>query len=293
MRFELTDELTGLIIFAMENQHEEYLLDTETGELFSADELEDADLDEGDLEVRSTDGTARYLPPPEWSPSDGFRLMEQFVETLRNPVYARRLSDALKGGRGVFRRFKDTVKERPEIEQRWYRFKERAMREAVTEWYNELRDTWGLERVAVELPEIEDLVLSDFALRRPEPEEGGFVEALEEAAGTAHAARDRARRAELRLLLEAPDGEVAAVAAAAPAGTTERGLLNVEALYVRPVFRGLGPGRLLLERLVEEAGAAGRGTLGIELAGDGLVLEGTATAIGFRTVAKRVRVDLD
>jgi GNAT superfamily N-acetyltransferase len=243
----------------MENQNEDFALDTESLDLVPVEELpDDARLDQGG------EDSLRYVPLPEWTPAHGFRLMERFVEGLRNPVYREKLAGALGAGRGVFRRFKDTVKERPEIERRWHHFKDQAMREVVAEWYNDLRETWGLERVAVQPAETEDLVLSDFALRRIESEHPIAFEA------------------------EAPGGEVAARAVARADG----GGLAVAELYVEPAFRGLGLGRLLLERLVEAARRDGWSCVDIELAGAGLVLDETATALGFETIAKRMRLDL-
>jgi GNAT superfamily N-acetyltransferase len=262
MQFELTEELSDLIIFAMENQHEEFALDTETFELVPLEEVSEEALDEGD-------GLLRYVPVPEWTPADGFRLMERFVAGLQNPVYREKLTAALAGGKGVFRRFKDTVKERPDIERRWFTFKEQAMREVVTEWYNDLRDAWGLERIAVEPAETEDLVLSDFTIRQVEGEAPIAFEA------------------------EAPAGETAARASARTgAGDGGSSRLVVAELFVEPAFRGLGLGTLLLERLVETARREGWASIDIELAGEGLILDEPAAALGFQTTAKRMRLDL-
>jgi GNAT superfamily N-acetyltransferase len=75
------------------------------------------------------------------------------------------------------------------------------------------------------------------------------------------------------------------------AGSVDR--LLVHTLYVRPAFRGLGLARLLLERLVEAAREGAYGTVSMDLFADGLVLEETAEAMGFETVAKRVELDLE
>ncbi|NBB91347.1 MAG: GNAT family N-acetyltransferase [Spirochaetes bacterium] len=291
MQFELTPELADRIIFAMEDQHEEFMLDTETGNLLTVEEMEEMEA----VEEQAEEKPGRYVPLPEWTPADGFRLMERFAEELRNPVYQEKLREALSGGRGVFRRFKDTIKEREELERRWYQFKEQAMQGVVADWYNDLRETWGLERVAVETAEIEDLVLSDFTIRRVGAAETALVDELRRAAE-----EQRREKLEPRLAVvaEAPAGEIAGAvtADAASASSDGEGLaaggLIIDTLYVWPMFRGLGLGRLLLERVVEEARREGWGVIAMELSGRGLVLDDTATAMGFRTVAKRVSLDL-
>lgn len=306
MEFELTTELADQIIFAMENQHEDYFLDTEELELVPAEDIdEDLLADEAGSSVGASE---RFLPIPDWTPSDGFRLMERFVEHLRNPVYRKKLGEALSAGRGVFRRFKDTVKERPEIERAWHAFKDNAMRHEVSEWYNDLRETWGLERIAIEPAETEDLVLSDFTVSRIDAEDTRAAEYLVELAAAqaeetgSPVAFERPQPGRgVGFSAEAPEGDVVAAAWAAvdrggegPAdgrlGDGRR--LAVRVLYVRPAFRGLGLGRLLLERLVEVARAEGWTVVTMELSGRALVLDETAQAFGFETVAKRVELDL-
>jgi GNAT superfamily N-acetyltransferase len=325
MQFELTPELADRIIFAMEDQNEDFILDTETGDLLSVEEMEE-------LEAEAEDDPDRFVSLPDWTPAHGFRLMERFAEELRNPVYQEKLREALSGGRGVFRRFKDTVKEREELERRWHHFKQQAMQEVVTDWYNDLRETWGLERVAVETAEIEDLVLSDFTIRRVGEGDHGLLEEVRRAAeeqrrepGNGAQADAAPARADatvapgasdargtglspaLAFVAEAPDGEIAGVAAgaagaagddavapadAAPNEGPAAGSLSIDTLYVQPTFRGLGLGRLLLERIVAGARKDGWAAITMELSGRGLVLDETAAAMGFRTVAKRVSLDL-
>ncbi|NBF39850.1 MAG: GNAT family N-acetyltransferase [Spirochaetes bacterium] len=317
MQFELTPELADRIIFAMEDQNEDFILDTETGDLLSVEEMEE-------LEEEAEDDPDRFVSLPDWTPAHGFRLMERFAEELRNPVYQEKLREALSGGRGVFRRFKDTVKEREELERRWHHFKEQAMQEVVTDWYNDLRETWGLERVAVETAETEDLVLSDFTIRRVGEGDHGLLEEVLRAAEEQRREPGRGARGDaapgpadapvaaappaLAFVAEAPDGEIAGVAAgaagadalaaadaadaAATAARAQGGSLRIDTLYVRPTFRGLGLGRLLLERIVEGARKEGWAGVSMELSGRGLVLDETAAAMGFRTVAKRVSLDL-
>ena len=77
----------------------------------------------------------RFLPLPQWLPSDGFHTMEKFVSTLRNPIYREKLKEVLQSGRGVFRQFKDVLQEQPSIQRLWYYYKDREMRNRIYEWY--------------------------------------------------------------------------------------------------------------------------------------------------------------
>ena len=78
MQFELTDLLTDDIISAMENQDVEYAVDAQLGQLV----VSDSDGNRPDDE--------RYYSLPEWGPSDGFGLREDFVNNLHAPL-ARRI----------------------------------------------------------------------------------------------------------------------------------------------------------------------------------------------------------
>lgn len=67
---------------------------------------------------------------------------------MRNPGYARRdysrsLFPALKG-RGAFRGFKDALRENPEVEKEWFKFKAERDKGEVKDW---------LESIGIELME--------------------------------------------------------------------------------------------------------------------------------------------
>jgi len=148
-QFKLTPELVDQIIFAMENQNETFLLDTaallivpETGAVLTSD----------------------LIPLPSWKPSDGYQLMDSFTGILKNPIYRERLRTILNTGRGVFRGFKNVIKERPDLEKAWFAHKDREMKRRVRLWYAELCDYWGVESLGEEPEEIEDLFLDDFSI---------------------------------------------------------------------------------------------------------------------------------
>ena len=153
MQFELTDSLIDDIISAMENQDVEYAVDAEEGQLVISDSDGHVPDDE------------RYYILPEWGPSDGFELREEFVNNLHAPLAREELQDAMHSGRGVFKNFRNVLKNYPEIDKRWHIYKHRFMSARINEWYNSLREIWGLEKLD-QLPESDDtLVHDDFSFK--------------------------------------------------------------------------------------------------------------------------------
>jgi len=86
--FELTEEIIESVIFAMEDQDLESLIDLETGEVYP---LEFEPLEEENKQEREGGG----IEAPIWSSRDGFRLMESFLGTVRRPSARSDLSAAL------------------------------------------------------------------------------------------------------------------------------------------------------------------------------------------------------
>ena len=153
MQFELTDSLIDDIISAMENQDVEYAVDAAEGQLVISD---------SDGHVPDDD---QYYSLPEWGPSDGFELREDFVNNLHSPLAREELQSAMHSGRGVFKNFRNVLKSYPEIDKRWHIFKHRSMSARINEWYNSLREIWGLEKLD-QLPESdESLVHDDFSFK--------------------------------------------------------------------------------------------------------------------------------
>jgi len=148
-QFKLTPELVDQIIFAMENQNETFLLDTANLLIVPEAEI----LPEHDP-----------VPLPSWKPSDGYQLMDSFTGILKNPIYRERLRTILNTGRGVFRSFKNVIKERPDLEKAWFSHKDREMKRRVRQWYAELCDYWGVESLGEEPEETGDLFLDDFTM---------------------------------------------------------------------------------------------------------------------------------
>lgn len=302
--FELTREMVDQIIFGMENQHVEYYFDLQNGAI---------------VEASDADDEARYVPLPAWRSVDGYTLMEKYIATLQNPIYRERLRDVLSSGRGVFRQFKNTIKERPELERHWYHFKEREMRKVVAEWYNQLRDSWGLEPVDEEkIIETDQLVESDFSVRLEDSadrlEMVGELDpaAFEEAVSRyPEVIRERLYR-RARLGVPSPAAESSLVLTAETPmeefagfiwGTTAEpppegaggaeSVLELVQLFVLPEFRGLGLGTELLTAFIHTAHDRGISYILARLPGECRAVSQLMARVGFDPAQETVLLDLD
>ena len=118
MIFDLTDELLGDIIFSMEDQGGDWYVDSADGQIASEDMMREIILEEGDN--REDD----FYSLPLWTSDDGYGLMEEFTNDLHAPDARKDLRQAISGGRGVFRNFKNVLKQYPEVERKWHLFKD-------------------------------------------------------------------------------------------------------------------------------------------------------------------------
>lgn len=128
MIFTLTDSLTNKILFAMEDQKEMLALNAHTYELVS---IEDADEE-------------NVYSLPFWGGDNGFKVLEDFTNELKDQKIKSELKVILSEGRGVFRNFKNKLKDYPEVEHGFYEFKENAMKKVIQEWYEALQESWNL-----------------------------------------------------------------------------------------------------------------------------------------------------
>jgi GNAT superfamily N-acetyltransferase len=267
--FKFTEELIDRIIYGMENQGEGFLFDLRQCDIVAKNDLE------GDPE------DIRYAEIPVWDSAKGFQLMEKFVVTLRNPVYRQRLQEALTGGKGVFRKFKDVLNERKDIERLWFSFKEREMRREVKEWYELTCERLGLEKLGEEPEETEDLIITDFVIRDGSGDDLDYVKRKDREAFSdmfpdeeQHIVQEHYRhmRADAQIesgkgndiqIIETPLGE--------PAGFiwgSENGpVIRVHQIFIEKTFRGLGLAKLLLESFLNRVHQGERSTVLIELSG--------------------------
>jgi GNAT superfamily N-acetyltransferase len=272
MQFELSNALLDDILFSMEDQNQEFFVDAQEGVLISGDDIDQSEAAQ----------ERRFVSLPVWESSDGFRLMERFAAAFKNPIVRDELTGALNRGKGVFRAFKDVLGARPESERLWFTFKEREMKKRVLKWYNAFREEWGLELIGVEPEETEDLVLEDFRFRRPEPEDMAPVEELHKLC-----LEDYRKYAEKNQLACTPQpsfesppvwtfpGDLALVAETGPgdfaayiSAVRRASSLYIDALEVKPEYRGLGLGEALLSRLITMIEPRSVSTVLVDLPGD-------------------------
>ena len=157
-RVILSPELLEQIIYGMENQSEIFCLDIEKLMVIPKNQKEEEDPEE-----------LRYLSLPRWTPADGYNIMERFVLSLNNPLYRTRLRSILHSGKGVFRNFKDLLKEKPEIEKLWFHYKTKELRNYIQEWLDSFENYRKMMTLGEAKENLEELLLSDFLfLEAPE-----------------------------------------------------------------------------------------------------------------------------
>lgn len=108
----------------------EWFLDPVSGELEFRSAYFDGASDDWDPDER---GLVRVDPI---GPNEAYGDMEDFVERV-GEHRPRELLERVIGGRGAFRRFKDTLLEFPELRDAWFRFHDARMRRRAIVW---LRD---------------------------------------------------------------------------------------------------------------------------------------------------------
>ena len=275
MQFELTEALIDDILFAMEDQMGEFMLDTVEGVV--AGGVDDLDFFDEDMDDDG-EGGERYIDLPEWDSADGFRLMERFAAGFRNPMVREELTSALSLGRGVFRAFKDTLGRHPEAEKLWFAYKDKEMKREIIRWYNGLREEWGIEKIGMEPEDTDDLVLEDFRFRPFRKEDIFMAEELhrryieetrnklfeEEAAFSAEGIVDvllneaQTLRAisgssfDNGLVVESGSEEFAGYIS----GLKRGAVFYIQNLEVKDKFRGLGLGEALLIKFLESLDSA-------------------------------------
>jgi GNAT superfamily N-acetyltransferase len=300
MELNLTPELIDQIIFGMENQKERFFLDLDMGELVEFEAAERQSL--------IADQQTRYIRLPEWNSSKGFQLMEKFIMSLHNPVAREMLRDSLTSGKGVFRNFKNVLKESPEIERLWYHFKEHEMKSYVVDWYTSMKEARELENVQLnEEDETDALVLSDFVIDVPAAfSEKSFITLDREAFNEIYTRYpdelidylyENSRNhltLDLNDLLcaETPSQELAGFLWVveeqldqpdSPASPFSETLLvsRIIQIYVQREYRGLGLAKALLEQYLEDGYKRGIDWIFIEMAGNALRLGEKLSSIGF------------
>ena len=292
--FSITPEIIDQIIFGMENQKEDMILDAETGLVIPAASVPE--------EERSQE---RYYDLPVWGPIDGFQLMEGFAGALRNPIYRERLRQILSSGRGVFRGFKNVLKERPDLEKKWFLYKERFMKQRAREWYNDLCGYWDVLDTGEEPAEIEDLFLEDFRIvpvygDDPDVQENRQAYFKEIYHSYPENLRDilisqaewRMRGPDFILKSLTPSGGTAGILCGFIEEKGGEAFLFLDTLYVLPEFRGAGIASGLMDQAAESAYDRGIRRMMISLCPEGNILGENFKRRGFRPFSTTLEQDL-
>lgn len=297
---KLTDEIIDQVIFGMENQEKNYKFDIVQVDLITVEELKDRS-DGKDKE--------RYVNLPQWRPVDGFHLMERFVAFVKNPIYRQEMRDALNGGKGVFRRFKDVLKRYEPLEKQWFSFKEKEMRDIVRNWYTAINDSIELSNLGEEPEETENLVLSDFVIKRgfgewqkeiQQAALSALSESLDEYSKTLQQYLLQTESTEIEegkrievLHAETPVGEFAGCVIGIYHDTGFHTLMNIQFIWITPLYRGLGLSRLFIDRITEIAADRGIAEVTIELLGNSLFLRTELEERGFNEFGRRYSLQLE
>lgn len=280
MLFELDPELVEQIIFGMENQDREYVLDATERKVAPREEMGDS---------------TRIYALPEWSSTDGYQLMERFVASLQNAPLRDSLRAILSSGQRVFRRFKDELHEHHAAERLFFVFKQREMGKTIVAWYNDLRELDGLEPLASEdlLDLTGDLLRSDVSVAiRPASDTPYALEQVHQTALSAYAAilaPLETERVAAVLEARAADGSPVGMAVLLVDGTT----VSLRGLTVLPEFRGLGIGSLLVEHALQWTAEQGLGPLEVPVPADNERFTRSMERRGFRPVLVWMRWDPD
>jgi GNAT superfamily N-acetyltransferase len=284
-QFKMTAELMDQIIFGMENQKEDLLLDGDSGLVVPRSTLSKEELT---LEER-------YLDLPEWTPTDGFHLMEGFASALKNPIYRERLRDILNSGRGVFRGFKNVLKERPDLEKKWFLYKERLMKQRVREWYSELSAYWDALDAGDEPVETEDLFLEEFSILDISGSDPVLLEYRRDFFSEVYKscpenlrklmvrqADWRNRHPDFALKAVTAEGLISGVINGFIDESDDEFFLFIDSLYVLPEFRGAGVASGLIDRAAEESFRKGISRIVFTLPPEGDVMLENLKRKGFK-----------
>ncbi len=130
-------DLDDLTMAMEESSYEhEYFLDLQTGEILLISDYMDSD-ETAEVRKKIDDDPDRFEEIPKADSREGYRDMEDFIDTIKDEHIAEVLSTAIEG-RGAFRRFKDTLIRYPDERERWFKFKDDLMKQRALEWLNEV-----------------------------------------------------------------------------------------------------------------------------------------------------------
>jgi len=83
------------------------------------------------------DESERYKRIPERAKSVAYQSMNEFIDTIEDPMLKEELSSAL-NGKGAFRKFKDALIKVPRERKRWHGYNAKTMKKESVEWLRSL-----------------------------------------------------------------------------------------------------------------------------------------------------------
>ncbi len=289
----LTDEFLYQIIFCMEDQSNTYCLDLIEGQLSQIDFVRE----------RRQEDPSRFVDIPAWRPSDGFRTMDKFVSSLRNPIYRERLKEVLQTGKGVFRQFKDVLREQPSLERLWYYFKDKEIRNVIYLWYERNDAAFRLSRLSME-PEddAKDLLQEDFSVTTDISSwRDSMLLSLEhviesmDSSDKVTAIESDNLRAIWEKNLDDREGLVALTSEGAYAGCiswiqVDDRIAEVIFYYIEPEYRGLGLYKFLFDHMSRRLSRTGVTDIVLTLVGDGLKTSSMFDTVSPIPISRKIAV---
>jgi hypothetical protein len=108
-----------------------YFIDLETGEVLWASEYQE--YNSGVTFKKMEKNPKRYFQIVPIPSNAGFKIMEEFVETLAEGMTKIRLQDAVYGEK-PFRNFKEKLRYFPDLRTRWFKYYNQKMYEYCEKW---------------------------------------------------------------------------------------------------------------------------------------------------------------
>lgn len=259
--FTLDGSRINEILYSMENQEKDSYIDINTGKIEF--------FDKGNNKELSSD----LYTLPDWGPIEGFRVMDDFVSSMKNPIVKQELKIVLNSGHGVFRKFKNVIKENPDIQKLWFVYKKKEMKALIISWYNQLRELVGLEILSGdEFDDEQELLGFDFTIEKAtedlahfiiEEDKKGFYEQYK--LYSHDVIEELYERKREGLMPDDFINQDYIFVAKNPAGDATGFVWAIEyvlgnnfkviellQLYVCPSYRGLGLGKLLFDKFIEK-----------------------------------------
>ncbi len=262
VKLDVTEEMLERVVFGMENQKDRLMLDPADGRLRPEKE-----------------NNGSFIPLPSWGPTDGYRLMDGFAASLPDTIFRERLRDILHTGTGVFRKFKDALKGRPELEGLWRRYKKREMRRTALSWLSRWSEALELEALGREPEDWEQLSSAEFVIREIHKDEWPQIFDWEESVLSPDEPGET-------LVAEGPAGEIVGYSRMILDSESESGCTEgrLERVFVLPELRGLGIGRMLSEASLKQAEEHGATVLTVKTGVSSRMMEKYFENSGFTAV---------